>query len=114
MRNIRLIALDLDGTLLTTDKRLTERSRKALERAASSGIYIVPTTGRFYNAMPLSVRELPFLRYAITINGACVESIGTGEVLYHAEIPRDTALGLWRFWIPIPSSMTAICAPRPL
>lgn len=92
MRDIRLVALDLDGTLLTTDKELTERSRLALARAAEQGIFIVPTTGRFYNAMPAAIRSLPFIEYVITINGACVERVATGEVLYHAEIPYEEAL----------------------
>ena len=45
----------------------------ALERAAAAGIELVPTTGRFFGAMPTSIRELPFLHYAITINGAAVD-----------------------------------------
>lgn len=96
MRNIKLIALDLDGTLLNCEKQLTERSRVALERAAAAGIYIVPTTGRFFNAMPAAIRALP-IRYAITINGACVEDIVAHEVLYHAEIPLETALAVMEF-----------------
>ena len=42
--DIRLIAFDLDGTLLNSDKVLTPRNREALERAAEKGILIVPTT----------------------------------------------------------------------
>lgn len=92
MRDIKLIALDLDGTLLNSEKELTGRSRVALANAAAHGIYIVPTTGRFYDAMPAAIRALPFVEYAITINGACVERVLTGEVLYHAEIPYEEAL----------------------
>ena len=67
---IGIIALDLDGTLLNSNKELTPGNLAALERAAAAGIEIVPTTGRFYNAMPAIIRELPFVRYVITINGA--------------------------------------------
>ena len=67
---IRLIAFDLDGTLLNSDKVLTPRNRVALERAAENGILIVPTTGRLFKGMPAEIRQFPFLRYAITINGA--------------------------------------------
>jgi hydroxymethylpyrimidine pyrophosphatase-like HAD family hydrolase len=42
---IRLIAFDLDGTLLNAAKILTPRNKLALERAAEKGILIVPTTG---------------------------------------------------------------------
>ena len=42
MPETKLIALDLDGTLLNSDKELTERTRRALEAAAEAGIEIVP------------------------------------------------------------------------
>ena len=69
---IRIIALDLDGTLLDSQKRLSPRNRAALERVAAKGVHVVPTTGRFFGMMPAAVRDLPFVRYAITINGAQV------------------------------------------
>lgn len=68
--DIRLIAFDLDGTLLNAAKILTPRNKRALERAADKGIQIVPTTGRLFQAIPEEIRAFPFLRYAITINGA--------------------------------------------
>ena len=72
---IKLILLDLDGTLLTTDKKISAANYSALEQAAAKGIYIVPCTGRFFSGMPENVRNLPFLHYAITINGAQVEDL---------------------------------------
>ena len=45
MGEIRIIALDLDGTLLDSDKNLPAANRAALERAAAAGIHVVPTTG---------------------------------------------------------------------
>ena len=91
-REIRLIALDLDGTLLNTEKRLSDRSCEALTRAAAAGIEIVPTTGRFFDGIPEAVRTLPFLRYAITINGAAVFDVRRGENLTKAELPLERAL----------------------
>lgn len=92
--DIKLIALDLDGTLLTTDKRLTDENRRALERAAESGIEIVPGTGRFYLGIPDVIRDLDFIHYAITINGAEVLDLRKGTAVYESDIPLDTALGL--------------------
>ena len=88
----KLIALDLDGTLLNEKKELTPRNKAALFATAERGAYIVPTTGRFFEGMPEAVRTLPFLRYAITINGAQVQDRQTGEVLYRAEIPNKRAI----------------------
>ena len=92
--DIKLIALDLDGTLLTTDKRLTDENRDALRNAADKGIEIVPCTGRFYLGIPDIVRELDFIHYAVTINGAEVLDLRKGTVIYGSEIPLDTALYL--------------------
>lgn len=94
---IGIIALDLDGTLLNSNKELTEVNRAALERAAAAGWAIVPTTGRFYGAMPQAIRELPFVHYAITINGAEVTDLSTGEVIYRAELPWQQAIEIMRF-----------------
>lgn len=94
MNDIRIIALDLDGTLLDSEKRLSEVNRAALERAAKKGILIVPTTGRFFGMMPPAVRDLPFVRYAITINGAQVYDRETDTAIVRDEIPLDMALGV--------------------
>ena len=91
---IGIIALDLDGTLLNSNKELTPGNRAALERAAAHGIEIVPTTGRFYGAMPEVIRQPPFVRYAITINGAQVRDLHTGQMIYQAEIPWRQAVEL--------------------
>ena len=61
MSNIKLIALDMDDTLLNTDKELTERNYQALKKASEKGIYIVPATGRLYDAIPDAVRNLDFI-----------------------------------------------------
>ena len=94
MDSIRIIALDLDGTLLDSQKRLSSANRDALARAAEKGVLIVPTTGRFFGMMPPAVRDLPFVRYAITINGAQVYDRETDTALVRDEIPLGMALGI--------------------
>lgn len=86
MPEIKIIVLDLDGTLLTSDKRISPRNYAALERAAEKGIHIVPSTGRFYDGMPAVVRELPFVRYTITVNGAEIYDAREERVLHRAEM----------------------------
>ena len=94
MPDVRIIALDLDGTLLDSQKRLSEVNRDALARAAAKGVLVVPTTGRFFGMMPPAVRDLPFVRYAITINGAQVYDRATGAAIVREEIPLATALSV--------------------
>ncbi len=92
-----IIALDLDGTLLNSNKELTPGNRSALERAAAAGYEVVPTTGRFYGGMPQVIRELPFIRYVITINGAQAADLDTGAVIYKAELPWQQAVDIMAF-----------------
>lgn len=96
MPDIRIVALDLDGTLLDSKKRLTPVCRDALERAADAGVEIVPTTGRFFGMMPEAVRDLPFVRYAITINGAEVFDRREDRAIVREEIPVAMAIELMR------------------
>lgn len=92
MPAVKLLALDLDGTLLNSKKELTPRTRDALYAAAEAGVEIVPTTGRFFTGMPEVIQKLPFLHYAITINGAQVYDIRRQKAVSTAEIPLETAL----------------------
>lgn len=94
---IRLIALDLDGTLLNSDKQLSPRNRDALARAAAQGVQIVPTTGRFFSAIPECVRELPFINYAITINGAYIYDIRRDAPIATADFTLENTLSVMRY-----------------
>ncbi len=98
----RIIALDLDGTLLNSRKELSEVNRKALQKAAMSGAEIVPTTGRFYLGIPEVIRELDFVNYVITINGAQVYDIRNKEVIYRAEIPYLRAVEMMQYMDTLP------------
>ena len=81
-----IIVLDLDGTLLNSRKEISPANYAALERAAAAGALIVPSTGRFYSGMPEAVRSLPFVRYAITVNGAMIYDAKEDKTLYTAEL----------------------------
>ena len=94
---IRILALDLDGTLLDSEKRLSEVNREALAAAAAKGLLVVPTTGRFFGMMPPAVRDLPFVRYAITVNGAQVYDRETDTAIVREELPLEQALEIMRF-----------------
>jgi Cof subfamily protein (haloacid dehalogenase superfamily) len=88
---IKLIVLDLDGTLLNSKKELSPGNYAALEQAAAKGIYVVPCTGRFFKAMPECIRSLPFLRYAIPINGAEIYDVQADRSLRSALITPEQA-----------------------
>ena len=90
----RLIAFDLDGTLLHDDKTIARRSLRALHAAHEQGALIVPATGRIYQGVPAALRLQPFSRYFIAINGAKVYDAQQDAVLCRAEIPNELALRL--------------------
>lgn len=87
-KNIRMIGIDLDGTLLTRNKVLTERSREALELAIRAGVVVVPVTGRPYSGVPAEVMEIPGIRYIITSNGANTYDRMEARVLRKEHLPH--------------------------
>ncbi|MCI8466051.1 MAG: HAD family phosphatase [Lachnospiraceae bacterium] len=95
--DIKMIAMDLDGTLLTTDKKLESRTRQALFQAAERGILIVPATGRSLTGLAPEVRALPFIRYVITGNGAAVWDLERQELVVRRAFSTEKALELWDF-----------------
>lgn len=70
--DIRLIALDLDGTLFNSKKVITPRTLAALQAALDRGVIVAPATGRPAAGLPQALLELRGLRYALTSNGARV------------------------------------------
>ena len=91
----RLIALDLDGTLLDSQKRLPERNKKALQECISRGIFIVPCTGRTVLGIPEFVRELPGVRYAITVNGGMLVDMYEDRILDEKLISPDIVVEIY-------------------
>lgn len=85
---IKLIGFDLDGTLLTSEKKLTERTKKALEDAVSRGVILVPTTGRPLTGVPKELLEFPGIRYVVTANGARVLDLQEKKTLIEELLPR--------------------------
>ena len=88
---IRLLAMDLDGTLLTDDKRFTERCAEAVRTAAKCGIEPVYVTGRPLSGVPEDVLSVPGVRYIITSNGAVTTDTRTGRVLRSAGLGREVS-----------------------
>lgn len=88
---IKLIAIDLDGTLLRDDHMtLSPANREALTAAAEQGVEIVIATGRSIAAVAPQVLELPFLHYFITCNGSMTTD-REGHVLRAKPLPQPIA-----------------------
>lgn len=81
LKDIGLIALDLDKTLLSS-KGLTENTKICLEEAISRGIQVVIATGRPFSALPESLYGINGLDYVITSNGAHIVDLRSGQFIY--------------------------------
>jgi Cof subfamily protein (haloacid dehalogenase superfamily) len=101
---VRLIAYDLDGTVLNSRKEVSNRTRKAITGAAAARIYMVPATGRHFSEVPEPVKELAST-YLIANNGAQIfnlEGSGPGtpakrtppELIFSRAYDTETALSL--------------------
>ena len=95
--SIKLIAFDLDGTFLDPKKDIHPDNIRALKAAAEKGAVIVPATGRIVGGVPQQIRELPFVRYYVTVNGAFVYDAQEDKAVARAEIPLEDALRLLRY-----------------
>lgn len=87
--DIRLIALDLDGTLLNEKGLLTSRSARALTCAHEQGIFIAAATGRAFCALPTDVRALPAISYIITSNGTGIYQMPEEKRIYTNAMSRE-------------------------
>ena len=89
--DIRLIAMDLDGTALQPDRcSFSPRLIAALEEAHNRGIVIAPVTGRQYNMLPPAVKNHPaWENLTVLCNGGQIRKLADGELLYEKNISRE-------------------------
>jgi Cof subfamily protein (haloacid dehalogenase superfamily) len=88
---IRLIAVDIDGTLLNSQFRISEKDLQALRRANQQGIEVILVTGRRHAfALPIA-QQLGFDLWLISSNGAVTRSL-QGEAFHRDLVPAATCL----------------------
>lgn len=88
---IRVIAVDLDGTLLNSSLEISQPNLQALAAASERGIRIVIITGRRYHSARPLLDSLPFTVTLITSNGAVIRTL-SGDLLHHNFLPREIAV----------------------
>ena len=103
MTRTRLIALDLDGTLLNSALRLSERNAEAVRRARESGVRVVLATSRWFGLARRTADRLGIDTPLVCSNGALVRRPSDGSELLHLHLDQEvarevTALGDERGW----------------
>ena len=81
MNATKILALDLDGTLLNSAHEITPANQKAIRKAIQAGVEVIVSTGRPYDRIPPELSGLG-VRYAITANGAAIYRLPEKECLY--------------------------------
>ena len=82
MNKVKLIALDLDGTLFNRNGEITPNTKSEINRAHHQGIPTVISTGRPFNGLPFEQITDTSIEYALTTNGAAVYRIKDKQLLY--------------------------------
>lgn len=90
----KLIAIDLDGTLLMNGKSINEENIKAIEYAKSKGVIVVIATGRVTTSGRVFADKLGLETYVISSNGARAYDIKNKKVVYEDGMDIDVAKSL--------------------
>ncbi|HIX30716.1 MAG TPA: Cof-type HAD-IIB family hydrolase [Firmicutes bacterium] len=98
---IRLIGLDLDGTLFNSRKELTAHTCAVLAKAVRRGIHVVPATGRPRVGLPQQLLTIPGIQYAVVTNGAAVCDLRGGKRLFTDCMDSDDAAEILRRTRPL-------------
>lgn len=93
-KEIRMIGLDLDGTILNNNKEMSPRCQRAIEEAARKGVIVLPATGRPLIGIPEEILRLEGVRYAVSANGAVVYDLVENKKLHEDCMDLETVLSL--------------------
>lgn len=91
MSRFRLIAIDLDGTLLNNDLEISPRARRTIKRVREQGVHVTLCTGRMYASAQPYAEQMGLALPLITYNGAYVKHSGTGAILCQKNLPAALA-----------------------
>lgn len=93
----KLLAIDLDDTLLTDDLEITPATREALAEAAARGVTVTVATGRMFASAVKIARSLELNVPIITYQGALVKNSHDGKVLYERTVPPGAARRIYEY-----------------
>lgn len=97
MKDIKLVALDLDGTLFDNSSHISERNLTAIRGITDKGIHVVISTGRPFEGIPFDQIKGTGINYAITANGSGIYEISTGKCLYENAMDEELVTPILNF-----------------
>jgi len=96
---IKLIALDMDGTLLNAQKEVSERNYEAIQAAKKAGIKVVLASGRPLQGLQAYLDQLGLTGkddYVVSYNGSLVQRVACGEVLHKTSLKGSDAKEIFK------------------
>ena len=102
----KLIALDIDGTLLNSSNQVTDSVKKAIKESKEKGVKVVLCTGRPLKGVENYLEELNLKEegdYVTTFNGALVQDSHTGESISHLTLDYNNLCELYELSLEIGS-----------
>ncbi len=97
MNDIKLISLDLDGTLLDSNRNIPQRNIDVIKKATEKGINIIISTGSPYELIPFELLRDIDVSYAITANGSAIYEYSSGKCIYEETISKEIETELISF-----------------
>ena len=99
--SIKLISIDVDGTLINRQGDVTPATRSALQRAADAGIHVTLNTGRPLSESRALLKALPMMRYVVLCTGAEVRDLQTGETIARHGLTNEENRRLYDLLSPL-------------
>lgn len=97
MNTVKLIALDLDGTLFNSQSQISAHNIDTIKKANEAGATVVISTGRPYSGLPFEQLKGSGIRFAITTNGSAIYEIESGKCLFEEAMDEDIILPILDF-----------------
>ena len=97
MSQYQLIAFDMDGTLLNSDKQISPETLNAIKRAGDAGKTVILCTGRNLVELNAFTEIIPGLRYLDCVSGACVYDLKEKKTLYSQALDHGIVKKLMEF-----------------
>lgn len=112
MNTIKLIALDLDGTLFDNNGIISPENIDSIKRATASGIHVVISTGRPLMGIPFEQLKGTGIQYAITANGSAIYDIITGECMFENPMDDNIVFPIIEYLLTKDIHMDAFCSGK--
>lgn len=93
-----MIVLDLDGTLLNSEVKVSERSKSYLKKLKDMGYIVVIATGRIYESINYVINGFDYVNYVITDTGASCYDTSDNHTIFNNPIELETAKKFKRFY----------------